>query len=270
MAMLQFFSQRTDGFCGRKGRAMKIFRTSLRKKALRPHVPRMKSVEKTSLRDKLLGVAILFGSSALFLWLTVLVCKPLVSLVEDPASMRSLLAAHWFMGRLAFLGIQVLQGILPVPLELTTVAGGYVFGRLQGCLLTLCSTVISTAVIFIFTRLFGHRLADLFFTPARQRAVRYFRDEKMRDMTTLAVFLIPGTPKRLIVFSAGLTPQKFGRFLAISTLARLPSLLACSYGGDAIGDGNYFGAVAVFFATGAVAALSLLFYRSVTRGKKEK
>ena len=249
---------------------MKIFRTKLKKEALHPHVTRVEAAEKTPLRDKLLGVAILFAAAVLFLWLTVLVCKPLVGLVADPGSMRSFIAAHRFMGRLAFVGIQVLQGILPVPLELTTVAGGYVFGRLQGCLLTLCSTVISTAVIFIFTRQFGHRLADLFFTPARQRTVRYFRDERMRDITTWVVFLIPGTPKRLFVFSAGLTPQRFGRFLVISTLARVPALLACSYGGDAIGGGNYAGAVAVFLVTGAVTALGLVFFRSVSRARKKR
>lgn len=249
---------------------MKIIRTKLKRKGFRPHVPHAAVGGKTPLRDKLLGVAILFAAALLFLWLTVLVCRPLVGLISDPRSMRDFIDAHKVMGRFAFVGIQVLQGILPIPLELTTVAGGYVFGKLSGCLLTLCATVISTAAIFYFTRLFGHRLVDLFFTPARQKTVRYFRDEKMRDIVTWIVFLIPGTPKRLFVFSAGLVPQRFRRFLFISTVARIPSLLACSYGGDALGDGNYTRAVVVFIVTGAVTVLGLLFYRYVGGVRKKR
>lgn len=249
---------------------MKQIRTKLKRRSLRPRVPSVTVAGKTSLRDKLLGVAILFAAAVLFLFLTVLVCRPLVGLISDPGSLRGFVNSHKIIGRLAFVGIQTLQGILPIPLELTTIAGGYVFGKLQGCLLTLCATVISTAVIFYFTRQFGHRLVDLFFTPERQKSVRYFRDEKMRDTVTWIVFLIPGTPKRLFVFSAGLVPQDFRRFLVISTAARVPALLACSFGGDALSGGNYTRAVVIFLITGAVTVLGLLFYRYVDGGRKKK
>ena len=248
---------------------MKIVWTKM-KKGLRPHVPRTAVAGKTSLRDKLLGIVILLAAAILFLWLTVLVCRPLVGLISDPQAMRVFIEAHKVMGRLAFVGIQILQGVLPIPLELTTIAGGYIFGKLQGCLLTLCATMISTAAIFYFTRRFGHRLVDLFFTPERQKSVRFYRDEKMRDIVTLVIFLIPGTPKRLFVFSAGLVPQRFRRFLAISTAARIPSLLACSYGGDALSDGNYTQAIVIFVVTGAVTVLGLLFYRYTGNIKKKK
>lgn len=211
-------------------------------------------------------------AAALFVLLAVLIFRPLMTLVSNPEEMRAFVRLQGPFGWIAFLGIQILQGLLPIPLELTTVAAGYIFGRVQGCALTICSTVISTTAIFYCTKIFGRSLVDLFFPPDRQRKVKYIRDEKVRDTVTLVVFLIPGTPKRLFVFTAGLVPQKFSKFLAISTVARIPALLACSFGGNALGSGNYTQAVVIFIVTGAVSVAGLLFYQFVMklRNKKEK
>jgi len=225
-----------------------------------------------TLRDRglLLGGAVLLAAMGLFLWLTVVLCRPLLSLLRNPDRFESFIRSRGAMGRAAFLGIQILQGFLPIPLELTTIAGGYAFGRVQGSLLTLCSVVISTTIIFYFTRIFGHRLIGLFFTPAQRKHIRYLRSPKSRDTFYWIVFLIPGMPKRLFVFSAGLVPQDFGKFLLISTLARIPSLLACSFGGWALFSGNYTQAAVLFAATGVLSAAGYLLYRTVAKHPNKK
>lgn len=173
-----------------------------------------------------------------FLALAAILSRPLASLADNPESLRAFVDAQGPRGWIAFLGLEILQGWLPVPLELSAAASGYVFGPLGGFLLTFASILISTASIFSVTRICGHRLVDLFFPRTVQRAVRWFRDRKTRDVTTFFVFLIPGTPKRLFVFTAGLIPQNFGRFLFISTAARLPAMLVCIFGGEALGSGE--------------------------------
>lgn len=222
---------------------------------------------KTSLRDKLLGVGILIAGLALFLWLSVMLCRPIFLLAASPDKFERFIQGQGALGRISFLGIQILQGFLPIPLELTAIAGGYAFGRVQGLLLTLCATIISTTAIFYFTRVFGQKLINLFFTPAQQRKATYFRDKKVRTTLTWIMFLIPGTPKRIFVFSAGLVPQSFGSFLLISTLARIPSLLACSFGGHALGNGDYGQAAAIFAAVGVLSVLGVAAYRAIA-GKK--
>lgn len=223
----------------------------------------------TSLRDKLLGAGILAVALGLFLWFSAMLCRPIFLLASNPERLERFIQEQGALGRVAFLGIQILQGFLPIPLELTAVAGGYAFGRVQGALLTLGSVVISTTAIFYFTKIFGHKVMDLFFTPAQQKNVKYFRDEKVRTAATWIVFLIPGMPKRMFVFSAGLVPQKFSRFLIVSTLARAPALLACSFGGQALGSGNYGQATAIFIVTGIVSVIGIAAFKTVT-GKKSK
>ncbi len=252
---------------------MTILRTKSKKKK-RCAVPEI-TVEdlsentRTTLRDKLLGTVILLTAIALFIWLTVILCRPILTITTSPDRFGRYIKEQGALGRAAFLGIQILQGFLPIPLELTTIAGGYAFGRLQGSVLTICATMVSTTAIFYFTKMFGRKLLDLFFTPAQQKSVKYFRNEKVRTTLTWIVFLIPGTPKRLFVFSAGLLPQNFGRFLTVSTIARVPALVACSFGGSALGSGDYVQAVTIFVITGILSVLGILLYKYITN-KKQK
>lgn len=220
-------------------------------------------------RDKFFGAALLITAIALFVWLTVILCRPILTITTNPAGFGRFIKAQGALGRVAFFGIQILQGFLPIPLELTTIAGGYAFGRLQGSIITLGATMVSTAAIFYFTRIAGRRLLNLFFTPAQQNRVKYFRNEKVQNALTWIVFLIPGTPKRMFVFSAGLLPQRFGRFLLISTIARVPALVACSFGGYALGSGDYSQAATIFTVTGVLSITGIAFYQYITR-KKQK
>ncbi len=228
------------------------------------------SREKTTTKQKLLGFLILAAITAAFLALTACLGGPLLALASNPDEMRAFVESWGVWGRLAFLGVQVLQGFLPIPLELTTVAGGYIFGPVEGALLTVASTVISTTLIFYVTKLCGHKLINLFFTPERQKKMRYFRDPKLRNLLCWVFFLIPGTPKRLFVFTAGLVPQAFGRFLLVSTVARIPTILACTFGGHALGQEEYETAVVLLLAELLLGGAGFLAYRRFTRRKKEK
>lgn len=208
-----------------------------------------------SLRDRVLGTAILLAAAALFVWLSFLLCRPLVRMASSPEKMESFIRSQGALGWIAFLGIEILQGFLPIPLEITAAAGGYVFGRVQGAALTLCATVISTTAIFYLARAFGFRLLRLFFSPARAKKLTAPHSAGVRAALTVTVFLIPGTPKRMFIFSAGMVPQRFSTFLLLSTLARAPALLACSFGGHALGQGDYGQAAVIFIITGTLGLL---------------
>ena len=54
----------------------------------------------------------------------------------------------------------------------------------------------------------------------------------------LILFLIPGTPKDLLVYIAGLLPLKPLRFILISTFARIPSMISSTMAGASIVEGN--------------------------------
>ncbi len=244
---------------------MRIVRTKPRR---RPSSPPAPGEPAPPLRQRVLGWSILTAGAALFVYITVLLCRPLAGLAADPQRMRAFVQSRGAFGRAAFLGIEILQGFLPIPLELSAVAGGYIFGHVQGCALTVCSVLASTTVIFYITKMFGHRLVDLFVPRRLQKNIRWFRSERTRDAVVFFVFLIPGTPKRLFVFTAGLVPQDFRRFLAISTAARVPALLICSFGGGALGSGDYRLAAALLVLALLLAAAGFLAWRRVQKKRE--
>lgn len=227
------------------------------------------SVEKTSVQQKLLGTFILIIITAIFILLMWVVGKPLLRLASDEHALEAYIQQKGIWGRLAFLEMQVLQGVLPIPIEITTVAGGFIFGPAEGAALTVCAMTISTTLIFWFTRLWGKKLINLFFTPKQQSKFKKFSNEKARNTATALVFAIPGAPKRLFVFSAGLIPQSFFKFLAISLCARLPTVLICSFGGDALVRKQYGMAIALFVLVGVIGTAGYLVYRFIIKPRKQ-
>ena len=209
-------------------------------------------------RERLFGTLILAASAAVFVLLTAALCRAAAALLSDPALLREEVLRRGFPGVLGFLGLEVLLGFLPVPLEVTTVAAGYIFGRAGGFLLALASAALSTAMIYYLAKIFGDRFFLLLFPHGGRTWV--LRDDRVRGWVTWIVFLIPGAPKRLFILSAALVPQKFSKFLLVSMLARVPSLLICSFGGQALGSGNY-GRAALLLLAVAVPAAAAFFIR---------
>ena len=83
--------------------------------------------------------------------------------------------------------------------------------------------------------------------------------------------MLPGTPKDLLCYFAGLTNIRFPVWLLICSLGRLPSIVTSTIGGNALGTKNYWGAVLVFVITLAISAAGLLFYdRLCDRKQKRK
>ena len=80
---------------------------------------------------------------------------------------------------------------------------------------------------------------------------------------------IPGTPKDLLSYFAGLTDIKMGRWLLITTVARIPSVITSTVGGNAVGEQNYLFAILVFAGTLAVSALGLLIYQRISKHRKD-
>lgn len=67
---------------------------------------------------------------------------------------------------------------------------------------------------------------------------KLFQNPKKVEIILLILFLIPGTPKDLLVYIAGLLPIRPIRFLLISTVAKFPSVISSTVAGANIAIGN--------------------------------
>ena len=84
------------------------------------------------------------------------------------------------------------------------------------------------------------------------------------------LFFIPGTPKDIMTYFVPLTPMPLWRFLLISGVARLPSVITSTIGGNALGTGRLVFAVIVFAATAILSALGVWIYRQICHHRAEK
>lgn len=60
------------------------------------------------------------------------------------------------MGRIYFLGIQILQVVVAIiPGEPIEMGAGYAFGAVEGTLLCMAGTIIGSMLVYFFVRRFG-------------------------------------------------------------------------------------------------------------------
>ena len=207
----------------------------------------------------------------LFLAVAWFVGRPMVRFVQKPELFREWVDAHGIWGNLAFLGMMFLQVVVAViPGEPLEIGAGYAFGFLEGTLLCLLGIFLGSAVVFLLVRRFGMHLVEVFFDREKIHSLKFLQQSKKRDLLIFLVMFIPGTPKDLLSYFAGLTDIKLGRWLLITTVARLPSVITSTVGGNAVGEQNYLFAVLVFAGTLVVSALGLWIYQRISKRKKDE
>ncbi len=193
---------------------------------------------------------------------------PLIRFISEPDVFRDWVDSHGIYSRLAFLAMVIFQIIIAViPGEPFEIAAGYAFGAVEGTLLTLLGAAIGSILTFGLVRRLGLRLIRVFFSDGQINSVRFLKSTEKRDFIFLIIYMLPGTPKDLLGYVAGITDIRFPVFLLICTLGRIPSVVSSTVGGDALGSENYWAAAIIFAATLVVSAGGLLLYNHIRRRK---
>ena len=187
--------------------------------------------------------------------------RPMLHFAQDPERFRAWVDSHGPWGSIAYMGmvfLQVLVALIPgEPLEL---CGGYAFGAVKGSLLCLGGAVAGSIVVFAFVRRFGRELVEVFFSREKLDRLHFLQSSPKREFLFWVIFMIPGTPKDLLCYFAGLTNLGWRKWLLICSVGRLPSLLTSTLGGDALGGQNYLSAIVIFAVTFGLSLLGLGIY----------
>ena len=120
-------------------------------------------------------------------------------------------------------------------------------------------------LVFLFVRRFGVKAVEVFFPREKIESLRFLHNEKRLALWVFILFFIPGTPKDIMTYIVPLTPMKLSTFLLLSTVARLPSVVTSTIGGNALGTGKLTFALIVFGATALISALGILIYRRICK-----
>lgn len=212
-------------------------------------------------------------SFAAFLLLSLLAAwvigRPMIRLVRTPELFRAWVDDHGLWGRVLFVGMVVLQVVIAViPGEPLEIGAGYAFGFWEGTLLCLLGITIGSILVFALVRRFGVRLVEVFFPRKEIRSLRFLQDHRRRDRLIFLVMFIPGTPKDLLSYFVGLTDIQFSHWVWIAMIARIPSVVTSTIGGDAVGEKKYLFAALVFGVTLLLSALGVWIYRGLCRRRQ--
>lgn len=115
------------------------------------------------------------------------------------------------------------------------------YGGLWGTIFIMASSASISMIIYFLVRKHGKKFVYDFCGEERITKIEHsklFQNPKKIELIMLILFLVPGTPKDLLVYVAGLLPIKPIRFIVISTFARFPSIITSTLAGEnlAVGD----------------------------------
>lgn len=183
-------------------------------------------------------IVVLFLAGIVFV--TVKYGPYLSKLASKPQELKDALNSFGWRGVLVFMLLQALQVIVAaIPGEFVQLAGGYIYGAWLGTLYSLAGIVTGSVIVFFVARFLGYPLVRTFVSQKNLDKFNFMMNSSKSDVAMFLLFLIPGIPKDILTYIAGLTPVKPLKFFAIITIGRLPALFGSSVIGSSTQKGDY-------------------------------
>lgn len=197
--------------------------------------------------------------------------KEIYELFGSPEKLRDFLAVFKGSDRWVFVAIRAFQTVVKIiPAEPLEIGSGALYGIWGGMLLCVLGTMLGSIVIIALTRAFGRRLVNVFIPVEKLDSLKFLQDEKKVYFSLFIIYLIPGTPKDILTYAASLTKLDMRKFLFVTGIARIPSILSSTWCGQELIDKNYTLAIIILAATLVLTAVCSLIYKKLTdsHGKK--
>lgn len=211
----------------------------------------------------ILGLAVFLLFCAMVGWF---VGVPMVQLAKTPEAFRSWVDSFGIWGKLLFVGMVFLQVLVAlIPGEPVELAAGYAFGAAEGFLLSMAGILLGSWAVFGLVRTLGIRFVSVFFAEKEIRRLVFLKNPKKSFILALILMTIPGTPKDLLSYVAGLTPLTLSQWLGIVAVGRIPSVLTSVVTGAAAGERNFVLAALTLAVTLAVSLAGVLYYQRICR-----
>ncbi len=222
--------------------------------------------EKQIKHKKIVSGLSLLSIVIFFVIITITVGKPLLEFVSDSEKFRIWVDSQGFWGRLTLIGLMCLQVVIAIiPGEVIEIGAGYAYGAIEGMFLCLIGAAIGSAIIFLFTKHFGIKMVEAFISREKINSLKFIKDSKKLNLLIFILFFIPGTPKDVITYFVGLTPISLRTFLILSSIARIPSVISSTIGGNALGMKDYTFAILVFAITAVISIIGVIIYNKILK-----
>lgn len=193
---------------------------------------------------------------------------------ENILRLRDYAFDHWLSGTLIFIAICVVQVVIAlIPGEAVEIAAGVIFGPWLGLILCIVGITLGSIIVIVLVRKFGRRFVEALYPREKIDSLPVLNDPKKRNAMIFLLFFIPGTPKDLLTYIVGLTDVSIPMYIALTAVARVPSIVMSTLGGDAFGEGKIIKGIIIFGSAALISGAGYLVYvwiQKLHQKRKEK
>lgn len=212
---------------------------------------------------------ILAFSILLMVVLTILLGKPILEYIKDPAAFKYHLESLGAWGPIVFMALNIAQVLLAIipggPFE---VAAGALWGPELGTLMCDIAMTIGGVLTFLFARKFGIKFIELFTTKEKIESVKFLKTNEKSTSLLFLFFLLPGTPKDLMCYVVGLSDIKLSTWILINLIGRFPAIYLSAMGGHSLTEQNPGKFIAVFAIIIVLYFLGTFLYKKFNKGNE--
>lgn len=194
-----------------------------------------------------------------------------LSTLEGQIEFKEKVSNSGLLGLLSLFGLQIAQIFLIIlPGEPIEILAGMCYGGWGGLLFITISVFIITTIIFFLVRKFGRKFVYDICSEEKIKKIensKLFKNPKKIEWILIILFMIPGTPKDLIVYISGLLPIKPLRLILISTFARFPSVISSTFAGNSLVQGNWQFSIIVYAITFVLVGFIVVIVNKLDKSK---
>lgn len=194
----------------------------------------------------------------------------LIEFVSDADRFKEWLESFGGLGQVIFVAVRALQTVVKIiPAEPLEIGSGYAFGVWGGLLYCMLGTEIGSFIIVVLTKIFGMKAVNLFVSEEKINSLGFLQNKEKLSVSLFIIYLIPGTPKDIITYLIGVTDYNIWKFLLLTGIARIPSIITSTVCGAALGERNYVLSIGVFVGTAILGLVGVKIYSVVEKKLKK-
>jgi len=203
--------------------------------------------------------------------ITVIAWPYMKGFINTPDAFPAFVKQNGVISIFVYVALQVLQVVVAIiPGEFLEIAAGVAFGWFWGLLIAELGVALGTLIIFLVFRKLGKPLVHSMLGENKLAKLDRLNSHPKRDAIVFLIFLIPGLPKDLLTYAAAFFDMTVWRFLLLTLIARIPSIITSTIAGKSIIEKDYRTAVIIFLITSVIAISGFLFSEKIMHFIQEK
>ena len=163
-----------------------------------------------------------------------------------------------------YIGAQIIQIIICIiPGQWLQMGAGLAWGFWAGYLYSLIGALIGSVLTYYLANWLGKDAMHVIFGEEKMTTYVKKLQSKRAVLIVFLIFLIPGVPKDLCNYAAGISEMKLKPFLIASLLGRTPGMMGSLLIGKNIGTSSYTAAIAIGIAAVILFVLGVIFHKKI-------